>query len=145
VDVPNQFLEVGLFLTGNGFVTILKKVAVPVVPVVKADYVSCQKPSHQRCQGNQAGPEEKVGMVGQKGPSITGRPSLFQELSQASEKIFSIQVAPENVPALHAPDDDMVQNPWSIKTCGSWHIVLTKLSGGSLSIELFKGVPQLFL
>jgi hypothetical protein len=47
-------------------------------------------------------------MVGEKSPSITGRPGLFQERFQAPEKILSIKVASENISALHAPDDDMV-------------------------------------
>jgi hypothetical protein len=47
-------------------------------------------------------------MVREKSPSIAGRPSCFQEVSQALEKIFSIRIVSENISALHAPNNDMV-------------------------------------
>jgi hypothetical protein len=42
MDVAHQFLEVWLLLADDGFVTILKKGAVPMVSTIKAHHISCQ-------------------------------------------------------------------------------------------------------
>jgi hypothetical protein len=39
MDVPNQFFQINIFLADNGFVSVLKKLAVPLVPAVKMSVV----------------------------------------------------------------------------------------------------------
>lgn len=70
MDVANELLEIGIFLTNNGFVSILKQIPVSSVTMIEADDVSGQQPSHHRRQRHRAGPEEQVGMVREKSPGI---------------------------------------------------------------------------
>jgi hypothetical protein len=55
VYITDQLLQVCLFLTDNGFISILKKPAVAFVAVVEAHGVSREKPSHQGGKGDESG------------------------------------------------------------------------------------------
>jgi hypothetical protein len=46
VNIVDKLLQIRIFLTDDGFVSILKKVAVAFVAAVKADSVSRKEPSH---------------------------------------------------------------------------------------------------
>jgi hypothetical protein len=51
MDVSDEFLQVSVFLTQDGFVTVLKEVPVAVVLEVKRDRVSREEAAHQRGNG----------------------------------------------------------------------------------------------
>jgi len=40
MNITNQFQEINLFLAENGFVAILKKLAVPLISVIKGNGVT---------------------------------------------------------------------------------------------------------
>jgi len=46
MDVTNQFPEIDVFLADDGFIAVLKKLPVPLVPSIEIDDIPCQKPSH---------------------------------------------------------------------------------------------------
>jgi hypothetical protein len=46
MDVTNQFPEIDVFLADYGFISVLKKLPVPLVSSIEIDHVPCQKPSH---------------------------------------------------------------------------------------------------
>lgn len=58
VDIPDQFLEIRLFLTQNGFVAILKKLPVTLVFSIEPARVSRKKAAHENRNGGGAGPEQ---------------------------------------------------------------------------------------
>lgn len=115
VKVANQLLEVSLLLANDGFVAVLEKMAVASVPVVEADYIAGQQPSHHRSDGNLAGAHKKVGVVWQKRPGVAAGFRLRKKISQALEKILSVLGISEDLSALDPPDHDMVKNTGSIK------------------------------
>ena len=63
VNIADKLLQVGVFLTDNGFVTILKKLATAFVAAIKADGVSRENPSHYRGKGGESGSKEEMGVL----------------------------------------------------------------------------------
>ena len=47
MDIANQFPEIDVFLADDGFIAVLKKLPVPLIPSIEIDHIPCQKPSHQ--------------------------------------------------------------------------------------------------
>ena len=64
VKVAHKLLEVRIFLTHDGFVSILKKLAVASVAAVKAHRVSRKEPSHYRGKGNESCSKEERNDLG---------------------------------------------------------------------------------
>ena len=64
MDVTNQFPEIDVFLADYGFISVLKKLPVPLVPSIEIDHIPCQKPSHQGREPCTPRSEQKMGMVG---------------------------------------------------------------------------------
>ena len=54
VNIPDKFLQIGIFLADNGFVTILKQLAVALVAAIKTDGIASKKPSHYRSKGDKS-------------------------------------------------------------------------------------------
>jgi hypothetical protein len=46
VDVPDEFQQIGVFLTDNGFKTVLEEVAAPVMTKVEFDGIPGQEALH---------------------------------------------------------------------------------------------------
>jgi hypothetical protein len=63
VDITNQFQQIIIFLTEDGFVSVLKKVAISPIPSVETHHVSSKNLSHDGCNGSISGPQQKVQMV----------------------------------------------------------------------------------
>jgi len=64
-----------------------------------------------------------VGMVREKSPGIASGSRFLQQFTKPFEKIFAISIVFKDASASDAPDGDVVQNPGSIKACGSWHVL----------------------
>jgi hypothetical protein len=46
MDVTDEFQKVGIFLAQNGFIAVLKEVAMSLIFPVEAYSVSCEQPPH---------------------------------------------------------------------------------------------------
>ena len=55
MNIANQFQEIGIFLTQDGLVTVLKKVAVSSMFFIVPKGVAGQKASHDRGDGSVSG------------------------------------------------------------------------------------------
>jgi hypothetical protein len=115
MDIPNQFLKIGLFLADDGFIPVLKKMPTALVPAVETDHISGQQPPHKRCQGNCTSAQKEVSMIRQKCPGKASRLGLQQKLSQPFEKILPVTIVPKDLSALNPPDDNMMKNSRSIQ------------------------------
>lgn len=51
VNVPDQFLEIGILLADNRRVPVLKKVSMTPVPAIETDRIARQQSSHERRRG----------------------------------------------------------------------------------------------
>ncbi len=63
MDVTNQFPEIDVFLADDGFIAVLKKLPVPLVPSIEIDHIPCQKLSHQDREPCTPRSEQKMGML----------------------------------------------------------------------------------
>jgi hypothetical protein len=63
MDIANQLSEIDIFLSYNGFVAILKQMAVAFVTDIVGDGVSAQKPPHKHGQSLSATAQENMGML----------------------------------------------------------------------------------
>jgi hypothetical protein len=70
MDIPNQLLEIRIFLAHNRFVSILKKVTVAVMPAVKRYGITGQQAPHIGRESERTTPKQDVRMVVQQGPGI---------------------------------------------------------------------------
>ena len=52
MDVCDKLLEIGILLTENRFVAVLKKMPVSVMSPIELHRIACQKPTHDRCNRN---------------------------------------------------------------------------------------------
>jgi hypothetical protein len=50
MDVADKFLEIDVFLTDNGFVSILKKLTRPVITAIEKDGISCKEIGRASCR-----------------------------------------------------------------------------------------------
>ena len=55
MDVPDQFQEIRIFLTYNGFVSVLKKVANSSMALVEGNGISGHKPTHDLAERGRTG------------------------------------------------------------------------------------------
>ena len=81
---------------------------------IKADHITGQLPAHQDGQGNVAGSEKKMGVIGHESPGVAGDPALGQKKRKALDQIVAILIAPEYVESFNPPDNHMMQNSRSI-------------------------------
>jgi hypothetical protein len=109
VYIPDQLLQVCLFLTDNGFISILKKPAVAFVAVVEAHGVSREEPSHQGGKGDESGSKEEMGVVRNEHPCVTECFGLGQEFGKALQEIIPVSVFEEDLLTVDTPDHDVVK------------------------------------
>jgi hypothetical protein len=102
--------SIGIFLADNGFVTILKQLAVALVAAIKADGATREEPSHQCGKGCQTRSEKKMGMIRDEYACVTGRLGLRQEFSQPLEHILPIPIIYEYLSTLDSMYHDVMQN-----------------------------------
>jgi len=109
MDVCDKLLEIGILLTENRFVAVLKKMPVSVMSPIELHRIACQKPTHDRCNRNSSSAKKEMHMIGHQCPCITGRILLLQKTGQPFKKIFPIFIISENRSALDSSDDNMMQ------------------------------------
>jgi hypothetical protein len=72
VNITDQFFEICIFLANNGFVPILKKLAVSSMSAIETHCITGKQTPHEGGNGSIPGPEQEMSMIGQKGPRIAG-------------------------------------------------------------------------
>jgi len=116
MNIANQFPQIGIFLTDNRFVPILKKLAVTFVPAVEADRVSSKESSHQPGKWYPTSAKKKMSMVRHQNPRIASGFRLRNKHGEAPQKILVIFRVHEYLTTLYPPDHDVVQHTGRIKT-----------------------------
>jgi hypothetical protein len=64
MNIPDQFLQIAIFLAYDGFVSVLEKLTMAPVPSVIGDRIACQQSSHQPGDTMGAASKQKVGVIG---------------------------------------------------------------------------------
>ena len=121
VDVAHQLAEVGVLLHDDGLVAVLEEVAHPPVAAVVRLGVPRQEPAHELGEPRRAAPQEQVGVVGEEGPGVEGRPGCRGDVPQAPEERRAVFGIRDDRPPLDPPEDDVVQRAGGIEPCLSGH------------------------
>jgi hypothetical protein len=116
VDVPDQLAEGGPLFHHDGLVPVLEEGADPVMPAVVGEGISGEAPPHEPGQALGAAPEQQVGMVGQQGPGVEGRPGGRGHRAQARHKGLAVLLIGHDPPPLHPAEDDVVQGPRNVES-----------------------------
>jgi hypothetical protein len=121
VYVAYQLQKIGVFLTKDGFVAVLKKLPMTSVSAVEGYGMPSQEPSHHRGNGIDAGFQAKVEMVGKQCPCIAYGGGFQQNTPKSLQKTFSVTIILEYVPALYASHNDVMKSVWCVDASLSWH------------------------
>jgi hypothetical protein len=114
MNVSDQFQEIGILLTQNGFVTILEEMAISAVPPVKGNGISGQKPPHKCSQGNLTGLQQQVEVTGENAPGQTAGLGFHQEDSEPIKKIVAVGIIPKDLSPFNSAGHDVMQSPWGV-------------------------------
>ena len=83
---------------------------------VKGDDVTGEKSSHQRGYSGRAASEEKMGVVGDKGPCVADSLCLRKEERQPINQVVPVVVIREDLPSFNSTNHHVVQDTGCIET-----------------------------
>jgi len=112
--VADEFLKIGIFFADNGFVSVLKKMAVTMMSLVVSDGVSRQEPAHEVRNTLRTTPNEHVGVVGHQCPCINLRLGFLCDLAHPVNELFAIRIVIDNRPPFDPAHDDVMKSSGSI-------------------------------
>jgi hypothetical protein len=135
MNIADKFEQITLFLAKNRFITVLEKVAAPLMPAVKADCVPGENFPHQITERFAPGTDQEMKVVGEKGPGQALTTGLEQSLFEAAEKIVTVPFTEKNLLAIMAADDDVVDSAREVDSLMSGHRP-TILDRQTMSIKL---------
>jgi hypothetical protein len=140
VNVARQLQEIDLFLAKNRLVAVLKQMPASMAAPVKASGITAQQAAHNGGDGNIAGFDQQVKMVGNQCPGVTARLALGENLTQATQKIVTILIVAENLPALNTAGNNVMQRPRRVYSGFSRHAYPLARSICRVNIK-YKGRP----
>ena len=123
MNVSNKLQKIRLILAQNGFVAILEKMPPTPVTFVEGNCITGQQPAHHIGNGNRAGLEEKMKMIGNQCPGETARLGFIQKLSQTIRKSFPVDIVAKNLPLRNPSGYHMMQRTWRIYPSLAGHVV----------------------
>jgi len=121
VNVPNQFLEISIFLANDGLIAILEQMPVSGMPQIVRNRIPREKASHKSRQTDLRAAHKNVGVIRQQSPCKNPGLGFSCRIAHAGYKVFSILVVSDDFTRLYAPDNNMVQCPRGIQSCLSRH------------------------
>jgi len=116
MNVTNKFPEIYIFLADNGFVTVLEKLAMPLMPAVETDRISGQQPTHKCGQFNITGSKQKMCVVWKQCPGITGNIGFRDKFADPFKKVVPVLIIPEYILSFDPPDHHMMHNTGGIQS-----------------------------
>ena len=91
------------------------------VAEVEIDGIAGEESAHEGSQPSPAWAEQEMNVVGHQRPGEAFSAGLNEEFREVNEKSFAVSVVPENVAAVNAANDHMLEQVGNIEACGSWH------------------------
>jgi len=121
VDIAHQVFEVGILLTDNRFIAVLKEMSGTFVPAIKTGGVSGQKSCHNRRQRHCTGAKQQVCVFCKEHPCVTDCPGFRKKIAAPSKKVPSIGKASKDGSPFYSSDDDMMEDSRSVETGSARH------------------------
>jgi hypothetical protein len=63
MNIPDQFLQIGIFLAYDGLISVLEKLTVALVPPIIRYRISGKQSSHESGNTSRTASEQKMGMI----------------------------------------------------------------------------------
>ena len=86
MGVADEFKEVRVFFTDNGFVAVLEEMAAAFMAFIEGHGIAGHKPAHDFTEWGRAGSQEEVKMVWDQGPSIALGLGFLKDHSKSFQK-----------------------------------------------------------
>ena len=116
MDVANQFKEIGIFLTHNRFIAILKQMPAPFMALVEGDGIAGHEATHDLAQRGCADAQKKMEVIGNKRPSIALGLSLIEYGRKAVEERPSILIVCKYFSSFNSSGYDVLQKAGGVKS-----------------------------
>jgi hypothetical protein len=111
MNITDQFQQIGVLLTDNRFVTILKQMAAPVVFQIISDGMTRQKAAHKLRNPQGTTEYQEMDVIIHQGPSQYFRSSHLHQLTDTRDKILPVLVVKEYRAAFNSSHHHMVKYP----------------------------------
>src|SRR4030066_1447168 len=111
MNVTDQFQEIGVLLTDNRFVTILKQMATPVVFQIISDGMTRQKTPHKFRNSLGTTEYQEVEVIIHQTPSQYLRSSHLHQFTDTRDKILPVLVVKEDRATFNSPNHHMMKDP----------------------------------
>jgi hypothetical protein len=139
VNIPHQFEEIRIFVTDDGFITVLKEMSGPIVAQIENDSIAGQQTPHESGQCALFRAHQEMKMIIEQGPGKAPGARLLQKGRKACEKILSVLIVKKDVASFDAPDNDVMQKTGNVYTGITWHTTMiaanVKIAGTSPSLD----------
>jgi len=114
MDIPDQFKEVRFLVTDNGFIAVLKKMAVPAVTFIVTDRITSRHTTHISGNADVAAAQKKVCVIGEQRPGVYDGVGIGCDFAQPLDKIIPIFIVIHDPTPLNTSHDDMMQTTRNI-------------------------------
>ena len=121
MNVAHQLQEIAVLLAEDGFIAILKEMPAAAIAAVVASGVAGQQATHYRSDGNAAGAQQKLKMVGDQSSGKAAGIGFFNNSAQPVDKIVSVTIVGKDFTAFGTADDDVVQGTGCVQSGLTWH------------------------
>ncbi len=121
MDIANQLKQIGVFLTGYGFVTILEKVARTPVLEVEDNSVAGKQAAHEDRKVCHTRAKEQMKMVGHKRPGKAFGVGFYKKFGETFKEQAAVIIVDKNIPPLDSANDNVLQQTGNVYACCTWH------------------------
>jgi len=109
VDVADQFQEIRIFFADDRFVSVLEKVATPLVSFVEGDGISGHQPSHDLAERGLAYSQEEMEMVWDQGPAVALGLGFIEDVCKTLQEGGAVLVVAEELSSFYSPGHNVLQ------------------------------------
>jgi hypothetical protein len=128
MDVTDKFEQVGVSLTKNRFVTVLKEMPMTVMAAIEVSGISTKQPFHDCCNRRGPGLKQQVEMIWDENPCKASGRSFQEDTTQTMKEFVPILIIGEDTCALDTTANDMVKSAGGVYAGLAGHA--TKIATG---------------
>jgi hypothetical protein len=110
MNVSDQFQKIGILFNHDTLVSVLKKMALSVMPPIVPDRITCHQSPHHSGEAHPVGSKKKMKMIGHETPCKQLDISLRNQVRKALEESLPVFRIPKDVPALDTPGHHMLKH-----------------------------------
>jgi len=116
MDVANQFKEVRVFFTDDGFISVLEEMACTFVSFVESYRVTGHEAAHYFAEWCRTCSQKEVKMVRDQGPSIALGLGFLKDAGESFQERLAVFVIEEDLSSFYSPGHDVLEKAGSVKS-----------------------------